>query len=336
MKRFPQHAALDMLLEQGQFAACRMVAEQMIEQLMARPCSEGDQPVSRWQEHDLELAYLHYALSKCLFGLDEYETAAIKADMAGLLARKVNDLGLFAEAVHLAGACYGQAGSYRMAVQHFTQCLAHAEGLLRAKAYYNRGHAYERQGAFNCAVADYEEAICLAEGLDPRLVRSAKANLAWDLILLKEFTRAEQLLEELGETSDQVVQAQIAHDRLHMSHLQGRHMDAVMQAVQALRQVGQQYQHVRARIALSAMSMASEQGLHEQASIFGILGKRLAGQAKRPDIDEEASRYLQDLEVKAGTAVLAQSLEKTRQTIASGSGGQRSVTRRGTKAGGVG
>lgn len=320
MKQFPQHAALNMLLEQGQFEACRVVTEAMVEEVMT-------------QGEDLEVACLHLILSKCLFGLHEYEPAAIKANMAAVLARRAGDLGTYSEATHLAGACYGQAGNYPLAIRHFTQCLKHAEGPLHAKALYNRGHAYERLGAYAYAVPDYEQAqaLQLADGQDRHLTRSAKINLAWNLILLKEFARAEAVLEQLatepGAGDDTLLQAQLAHDRLHMAHLQGQDKAAVTEALRALRSIGQEYPHVRAGIGLSLVAIAARKGLPVQAGIISILTKRLAGQAQRPEIDEEASRLLHELEVEAGTESLVLSLYKTGQLVPGSTGKRKAVAR---------
>lgn len=341
--RFPQHSALEMLLEQKQFDACRMVAEKMIEELMAPPRVEGEQSAAsaanRWQERDLELAHLLYLLAQCLRGMDEYETAAIKADMAGLLARKAKDMKLYVEAVHLAGGCHGQVGSYRTAIQHYTDCLAHAEGIQRARAFYNRGHMHERQGAFAFAVPDLEQAIELAKDQDEFLLRTAMITLAWNLILLKEFHRAERTIEQLlarsGAGDDGRIQAQVAHDRLHMAFLQGQGKDAFTQALRALRPIAQDYPHVRAHIALTLMSLATEQNLAEEASVVGLLAKRLAGMAKRQDLDDEVNRRLQGLEAQAGTDSLVQALTKTRQLMP-GAVGLRRTSRRGQKIGGVG
>lgn len=346
MSRFPRHAALEMLLEQEQFEACRTVAERMIEELMLPPTVESlpqSQSVATvlasCQERDLELGYLHVLLSRCLHGLSDFEMAAIKADMAGLLARKANDLSLLAQATHLSGVCYSQAGNYRLAVQQLTRCLDHAEGLLRAKALYNRGHAYVRQGAHSFAVPDYEGALGLAIEFGPGLARNCRVNLAWTLILLKEFQRADAVLAEIagepGAESDRLVQVQMAHDRLHMAHLQGHDKDALRQVFEALRHCGQEYPHVRARIALTAMSIATSQGLPEQAVVLGVLSKRMAGKAKRPDLDDEASRRLQTLEVEAGTDCLAQSLQRMKQLMP-GVTGPRKLSKRGHKIGGVG
>jgi len=338
MSRFPHHAALELLAEQKQFDACRMVAEKMIADQMAPPSVDQGLPaeamLQRWQDRDLELAHLHLILSRCLFGLHEYQAAATNADMARLLARTAGEFSLYAEACHLAGACQGQAGNLNTAAERFTDCLQHATGLLRAKALYNRGHVYERQGAYGYAVPDYEEALQLAGGLDRRLERSAMTNLAWDLIMLKQFERAEELLERLETApdaqADAVLRAQIAHDKLHIAHLQGQHRQAFQQIVQALRRTDQAFPHVRARVALTTMSLAADLGLHEEACVVGLVAKRLASQAQRPDLDDEASRLLHDLEAEAGTDCVVQSLQRARQLLPG-----VIKTGRGKKSGGV-
>lgn len=338
MPKFPHHAALDLLLQQQQFDACRMVAEKMIEDLMApltiEPGIPAETLIQQWQSRDLELAQLHLTLSRCLLGLSEYEIAATTADAAALLARKAADTDTHAEALHIAGACHGQAGNLSTAAQRFSECLQHASGGLRARALYNRGHVYERQGAYAYAVPDFESALELADGIDPKIARSTMINLAWDLIMLREFQRAEELLERLAAVpdadDDDLLRAQIAHDKLHMAYLQGHHREALRQMFLALRETGQEFPHVRARIAITALSMASDLGLQEEAFVIGILAKRLAGQAKRPDLDDEASRLLQTLEGEAGTDCLIESLQRARQLMP---GAIKS--RRSRKAGGV-
>lgn len=345
--RFPQHVALELLYQQGQYEPCRMVAEKLIAELMAPPqvgSLVGDVPsveqaFKRWQERDLELSCLHINLSRALLGLHDHESAASKADMAALLANKAGDQEVAGEALHVAGVCYSQAGNYRLAVDRFTECLNHAAGLLRAKALYNRGHAYGRQGAYSFAAPDYAEALRLAAELDQNVARVCRINLAWTLTLLRDFQAAEELLTQLatspGADSDRLLQVQLAHDRLHMAYLLGQGRDALRQALAALRGASKQYPHVRARIALTLMSVSTDNSLPEQACTLGVLAKRLAGQAKRPDIDEEAGRQLQTLEFQAGTECLMQSLQKAQQ-VAPGAVRSRQVSRRSSKAGGVG
>lgn len=340
MHPFPQHAALELLLEQEQFHACRLVAERMIEELMApSTLDHAAETFSRWQYRDLELARLHNTLSRCLLGLHNYEEAATAADAAALLARKTHDLSLYAEAVHIAGVCRSQAGNYRAAVESFSKCMDHATGVLYAKAVYNRGHAYERMCAYRYAAADYEAGAEAATDLDKDLRQVCRANLAWMLVLLKEFARAEDVMMalqvEADAAGDQQLQLQISHDRFHLAYLQGEGRRALQGALLALKACTGQFPQVRAQMALTLVGLAADTELPEQAFTVGLLAKRLAGRARRPDLDEAASRGLQALEIGAGTDCLAQALQRLQQVAPLGKNRRRMIMVD-PRAGGVG
>lgn len=343
--RYPHHAVLTLLLQKRQYDACRLAAEEMIGALMAGQ-SDGDQAAtessdgrSPLKDRDRELACLHLIWCMALFSLNKYSDAAEKADLAAFLASLVKDEELRAEALFRAGVCYGAAADYQRATQRLTDCIADGTDTFRGDAFYNRGMVYQSMGAFQYAVPEYEAAIAWGSDRKPDLVRRSSINLAWVLILCREFSRAETLLEQLetaqGAVEDRTLQMQLNHDRLHMSYLQGNGLDAIKRAVAGLGEAGKEYTHVRAHIILTLIGLASEQHLTNEAFIFGILSKRLAGQAHRQDLDDEAGRQLRDLECADGTEYLSQTLHQLRQVLR-GSTTRRRAFRGGNQAGGVG
>lgn len=322
----PQHATLQLLLDQKQFHACRLVVEKLIDDLMdVSQAYERPEPLpfTRCQERDVELALLYLMLSKCQYGMHEWELAATHAEASSLLARKAGDLRLHAEALHTAGVCHIQAGNYPRAVQVLTQALDHAQALLRVKGFFNRGHAYERMCAFQAAASDYDAGLRLADGTDENMARLCRINLAWVLILTENFSRAEAVLVELeaapGESTSELVRAHVSHDRLHMAYLRREHKLALSKAIETMQQLPDQHPHVKAQIAMTIMDMMADHALPEQAITIGLLVKRLAALARRPDLDEAASRRLQSLESTAGTPCLVQSLQRLRQVAPLGS-----------------
>lgn len=326
---FPHHAALTALLTQGQFDACKIMAEALIAQQIALP-----------QPDDQELARLHLILCRTLVGLEDYKSATAKADIAAFLARKLKDDALLEEALYRAGGCCIRSGDYRPAIHRLTESLDCGSAVFREETQYNRGLAYDSQGAYSYAVADYEAALRSAAGRKPHVARVCSINLAWVLIRLREFTRAEEILTMLSEEAgghqqDEVLQLQVAHDRLHMAYLKGRHGEALTQALAALRRSGKNYPHIRAQILLTLVSLAVDGGLPQQAFTFGLLAKRLAAQARRPDIDEKVSRQLQAIEYQVGSEHLVESLHKLRQ-VPVGHSHARRIARGATTAGGVG
>jgi len=300
----PHHVILDSLLGKEQYEACRSTVEDMIKLQM-----EAAQP------DDHELAHLHLFLCRALQGEHRHDQAGAKADIAEFLARKLKDWNLVREALYRAGFNYIQAGNYPTAVERFTASLDYGDDQFKAKALFNRGHAHERQLAFSFAAQDMEQAIQLVGDKEPSLLRDCRMNLAWHLILLGEFERAEKELNRLSAhgPEDRYTQLQMAHDRLHILHLKGEGREALLNAVTALRQAGTDYPDVKALVGLTLMSVSVEEGLVEQGFALGVLSKRLAGKANRLDLDQAASRKMQALEFSAGADCLAQSLLRSGQ-----------------------
>lgn len=302
----PHHSVLNSLLDKQQFEACRTTVEDMITAQM-----DGAEP------DDRELAHLHLFLCRALQGEHRHELASAKADIAAFLSRKLKDGDLTGEALFRAGFSYIQAGHYQTAVDRFTACLRHDDDVFKAKVLFNRGHAYARQGAHSFAQADFDDAIRLVHLSDPDLARTCRINLAWSLILLGELSRAEEELEQLsreqGSDTDTRLQLQIAHDQLHIAYLKGQGRDALLGAVSVLRQAGDRFPHVKARVGQTLLALSKDRALPEQGFTFGLLTKRLAGQAERLDIDAEASRAMQELEFSVGSDHLVQVLLRTGQ-----------------------
>lgn len=324
---YPQHAVLVSLLKKGQYEACRATTEEMIAELMETP-EEGFLPVEDQsaqgmlkglRDRDRQLACLHIILCVAHFGLKRFREAAEKADIAAFLGRKVHDQDVVVEALYRSGVCYSSNGEYPPAAQRLTECLGAGLDRLRGDALYNRGFAYHVMGAYGYAVPDYEAAILWAADRDEDLVRRSRINLAWVLILSNEFARAEELLSALGTAKgadeDRWLQLHIEHDLSHIRHLQGNGREALKHVHRALRQAAKDYPHVRARVALTLMGVASQQGMLQEAFSLGVFAKRLAGHASRVDLDDEASRRMRELECQEGSEHLAQSLQQLGQLL---------------------
>lgn len=285
------HHVLLTLLEGKQFEACRMSCEALIEQELNKP-----------DPSDAELARLYLILSRAWVGLEQYRKAAESADYAWCLARKTRNNLLIAEARYRAGAAYGLSKEYITAVERFTDALKCGETVFTGTVLYNRGFAYRNMGAYLLAVPDFEAAHQWAIAHGAAWRENCWINLVWVLILSREFERAEQLLTEFEQARqpERLLQLQAEHDRVHLSFLQGRHKEAVERAISALRHCGTEYPHIRAYTAISLLELAAEIELSDAGFAMGIFSKRLAARARRPDLDDEASAHLLDLECKKG------------------------------------
>lgn len=340
---YPGHSVLKMLMKKEQFDACRLTAEEMISDLMNPTDLEPDamesqtEAVTLLRGRDRELACLHLILCKALFCLNQFRSAAEKADIATFLARKVQDEELVTEALFRAGVCYCSNGEYSVALQRLTESVSTGAQCFKADAFYNRGFVHQTLSSYPSAIEDYEAALALTS--DHELARDCRINLAWVLILSREFPRAEQVLEELtsnpGSGLDERLQLQVAHDRLHMSYLKGEERDVLRRAYLCMQQAGLGYPHVRAYVVLTLMGLAADHKLPDQAFSLGILAKRLAGQAYRLDLDEEASRKMRELEYREGSDRLISALQRSRQVLR-GAVIRRRTTSGVNQAGGVG
>ena len=344
--RYPQHGILISLLQKKQFEACRVTVEETIENLLAAPDLDevaSEQPLAdavKWvRQRDHELVALHIILCLALFNLNLFREAGEKADIAGFLARKVKDDELLGEALYRAGVCYGSNEDYPTATQRLTDCITLGNEAFLGDALYNRGTVYKSIGAYQQAIPEYEAAIAWALNRKPELVKWGRINLAWVLILSQEFSRAEEVLERLSQDADagtdRTLQLQIAHDHAHMAFLRGQGRESLQQAYVCMQRAGREYPHVRARVALTLMGLALDQGMPQEAFTLGIVSKRLAGQAHRFDLDEEASRNLRDLEYREGTEALIEPLQRLRQVL-KGSVTRRKAVRANNHVGGVG
>lgn len=306
--RSPHLLAMSALLDKGQFDACRMTAQQFIEHQM-----EADDP------NDPELAHLHLILSRALLGQHEYALAAEKADVAVFLARKTKDDLLAKESLFYAGTSYGRSTDYTTAIRRFTDCLSISAISWQADAYFGRGLCYDVLGAHSYAAADYSSALQTVPIDNITLRQRILLNLAWVLIVQKDFSNADSTLSQMETENagkkDLLLQAQIAHDRIHMAHLKGENHAAFLQAIAALSLMEQDYPHVRAHVAMTLMSMLGDTPFAQQAFTLGVLAKRLAGVAGRPDLDDDASRSLQMLQCRTGSDSLTDALAEMRQVL---------------------
>jgi tetratricopeptide (TPR) repeat protein len=322
----PHHAILLSLLDKKQFEACRTTVEDMITDQLneANPC-------------DSELAQLHIIHCRSLYGLLQYQPAGEKADIAAFLARKLKDNELLGEALYRAGVCFGVHGDQHTAIQRFSGCIETGVTAFRGEAFYSRGYCYVNVGAYSSAVSDYEAALNWAAQHDSSQARKYRINLAWALLLDHRFDRAELVLceasQEPGASEDRTLQLQISHDRAHMAYLLKQGRTAFHKAMVALRQSGREFPHIRAHIALTLMGLATDHEMPQEAFSLGVLAKRLAGQALRADLDDEASRKMQALELDAGTDCLVKSLCETGQVLR-GALNRRKSQRGATESGG--
>ena len=346
LARYPHHTVLVSLLQKGQAEACQATVQEMVAQLMSEqdPASlpagtSGADIFKQIKDRDRELACLHNIWCMALFTIHKFRDAAEKADLAAFLAQKVNDLALFAEARFRAGVCYSSNGEYPIAIGRLTECIESGVVDFKGDAYYNRGFANQALTDHPQAIQDYHAAIKL--GTDrPDLVRRSSINLAWVLILTRDFDQAERTLSDLtAPTADpdheRLISLHVAHDQAHIRLLRGQSVEALRQAVAALNQSEREYPHIRADIILTLMALAQENDMPHEAFTLGLLAKRLAGQARRFDLDDRASRRMQDLECKEGTEALVKTLQSVRQVL-QGSRGRRKAQRGSNMSGGVG
>jgi hypothetical protein len=143
------------------------------------------------------------------------------------------------------------------------------------------------------------------------------------------------LAAEAEADQDRTLQLQLAHDRIHLAFLKGQHGEAVRQAVSELRAIGNEYSHIRAYIAFTLMSVAADHCLPQTAFTLGVATKRLAGQARRPDLDQKASKKMRALEQSVGPEPLVHALQELRQVLP-GVLVRRKSTRNNGELGGVG
>lgn len=342
LARYPHHAVLTSLLQKGQTDACEATVAEMVAHLMADHHMDElptDTPgagiLKLLRDRDRELACLHIIWCMALFSRGQFRAAAEKADLAAFLCQKVNDKQLFGEARYRAGVCYSSNGEYPVGIGRLTECIDSGVADFRGDALYNRGFAHQALAAYDHAIPDYQAAIEWGAERKPDLVRRSRINLAWVLILSREFACAERTLSELAlaGSEDRLINLHIAHDQAHIHLLKGQSITALREALAALNQSGQEYPHVRADIVLTLMAIATDQEMPQEAFTLGLLAKRLAGQARRFDLDERASRRMQELECQEGTEALVRSLQQLRQVLQGSKGRRKRVA---DVSGGVG
>lgn len=308
MRDRSQYELLLTLLETEQYAACRIAVEKLIDQEL-----ESEQP------DDRTLAQQHLVLSRALRRLREGRRAAEAADTAAFLARKVKDRDLLAEALFRSGVGYGEAGDYSRAVERLTRALELGEHEFTGRGLYNRGLFSELMGAYSHAAQDYRAALKHArQGREPWLPACC-LNLAWTLILAKELCEAEEVLSELElhllATESRSSQLQVAHHRAHMRYLREQHADAIRDTVAVIAEAGVKYPAVRSAALLTMAQLAAEAGGLQEAYTFGVLSKRLAGKAQRPDLDGEASRQIRQLQLETGSDYMVEALLSLQQVL---------------------
>lgn len=279
---------LSNLLNQGRYAECRGAAEALLQ-------SGGLDPA------DQAGAYL--ALSQSLSALQANQEALGSAELAVHYARDCGDNDLLGRAICHSALVYYQNGLHKRAVSRLNEyfryhALYRQARRLEGWVLHSLGLFYRAMGRGEQALAYFEKAWRwkVQEGGEPDQLEECRSDLIWQLLRHGDVDAAEGLLAE-SEThlshrpEDRDGRARYWINLAYHHHMTGLHrraMEAASQVV-AVRGIAPVW---KAQACLIIHHAARAVGKEQVAAGMAILARIQAGLARRPDLEEEATRSL--------------------------------------------
>lgn len=294
-------AQLSQLLRQGRYAECREAAETQL---------------VRGGLDDLGSALVYLALSRSLSALHANQEALGPAELAVHYARDGGDCDVLGRAICHSAYVYHENGLSKRAASrlaeyfHYYSFYTHAREL-EGWVFYNMAVFYRAMGRGTKALEYYEKAHRwhLSEGTHPQQVELCRANLAWQHLKMGEIESAEAYMEGSEDylhqhPNDLDARARHWNNLAFHGYMTGEYRRAMETAarVVALRGVTPLR---KAHACLTLHYTAKALGKERVAMGMGVLARIQASVARRPDVEEEATRsLLQMLQQKEGMPLM--------------------------------
>lgn len=276
------------LLRQGHYTACRERAEQVLLQ--------GDLD-------SLGLATTYLALSRSLSALGANQEALAPAELALHFARDCGENDLLGSAICHSAYVYGENRLYKRAVARLAEYFYYYSLYREARSLegwvlYNMGVFYRAMGRGTKALEYYTKALHWheRERTAPHELERCRANLAWQALKLGQVDLAEDCMAGSAaylEAHPHDLDARARHwnNLAFHAYMTGAHQRAMLHASQVVGLRGVSPLR-KAYACLTLHYTARSLGKERVAVGMGVLARIQASVARRPDVEEEASRSL--------------------------------------------
>lgn len=294
-------ALLSDLLRHGRYADCREVAETLL--------LRGG--LDQWG-----LAVVYLALSRSLSALHANQEALGPAELAVHYARDCGDNDLLGRAICHSAYIYHETGLSKRAVARLTEYFSYHSLYKQARslegwAFFNMAVSYRAIGRGTKAVEYYGKAYRwhVSEGADPQQVERCRANLAWQHLKMGEIEPAEAFMEGSEEylvqyPNDLDARARHWNNLAFHAYMTGEYRRAMETAARLVGLRGVTPLR-KAYACLTLHYTARAMGQERVAMGMGVLARIQASVARRPDVEEEASRsLLQMLQQREGIPLM--------------------------------
>ncbi|MFZ5815664.1 MAG: hypothetical protein ACOY93_10240 [Bacillota bacterium] len=281
-------AALSDLLRQGRFGECQERAENLL--LRGGLDQKGR-------------AAVYLALSRSLSSVHANQEALGPAELAVHYARDSGDNDLLGRAICHSAYAYHENRLYKRAAARLAEYFYYYSLYKQARSLegwvlFNMAVFYRAMGRGSKALEYYAKAYrwSLSEGSSPQQVEKCRANLTWQLLRLGDIGSAELLLQGSEEYLLQFPNDLDARSR-HWNNLAfhafmaGAHQQAMEMAARVLGLQGVSPLR-KAYACLTLHFTARALGRERVAAGMAVLARIQASVARRPDLEEEATRAL--------------------------------------------
>lgn len=292
---------LSALLRQRRFGECREGAERLLLQ-------GGLTPV--------ELAAVYLALSRSLSVLSGHQEALGPAELAMHYARSCGENDLLGRAICHSAYTYHENRLYKRAVARLAEYFYYYSLYKQARSLegwvlYNMAVFYRAMGRGTKALEYYVKAYRwhVAEAPDPQQVERCRANLAWQYLKMGEVQPAEAYMEGSEEylvqfPNDLDARARHWNTLAFHAYMTGAYFRAMETAARVVGLRG--VTPLRKAYACLTLHYSARALRKERVAIgMAVLARIQASVARRPDVEEEATRsLLQMLQQREGLPLM--------------------------------
>ncbi|HYF93815.1 MAG TPA: hypothetical protein VD969_16505 [Symbiobacteriaceae bacterium] len=305
-------STLAVMLGERRYGECRDAASQL---LQARDLTEP------------EKAQVFLALSDSRYALHAGQEAIGPAELAVYFGRQGGDYDLVGRALCHLATLYHESGLQKRAVNCLDEFFQYFGLYTRARALEGwvlsqLGLYYQAMGRGGKALDYFKRAYAwhMATGATPQALEEQRGRLVWQYLKLGNLDEAGELLGLSGAylkgaPNDLDARACYLNNLAYRYFLIGRYGTAIDSAVQAL-QVRNASALRKGQACLTLHYAAKAMGLIPEAMGLGTLARIQANVARRPDIEEEATRSMLHIQQYQGLPLMDELLRSLRQFTA--------------------
>lgn len=266
-----------------------------------------------------EKAVCHDALALAHSFLNDHGKAVPAGEIAVYLARESGDFDLLGEAIYHSGIVYGRRRWHEPAADRFEEYFQYLSLYttakeLQPKVLFNQGVAYRWLRDYRTSVKKLRQAWELVRETQGQRQQNYRWDLVWVCMLAGELDGVPELLAQgrayLNQhPEDREAYFQQLNDEARYALLTGDLADAYKKAMEVIKQ-GDAFPDMQAVAGLTVHYLAVKRGMHLDALIIGCYVKQKAAAARRPDLDEEISKSIIEIDARSDGALMRELLNQ--------------------------